>query len=372
MYLFMTNKARKLLGIKESQLALSDECSNCLISWGVNIKRNEKYDKDILYLVNENSNIIIAICDFEEDKDNIKSTIKETIRRGLKKYLISSEVIERFINISETVEYLKSRDSYTIGRMNVITRFCEQLIKKSSAEEIDNYELEKICRKSDFNMYYDSGMDSYYQPIELFLNGLLGKYGREVFKSGVEIKIKTVIDNKSIYRNFKAPVGITFEQLHLIIQTIFSWFNINEYNFIITNTVTNVKEIFIADTQDEVNIDNYYFSSRKYIEEYFDKNYKCQYIYDFSERWKLDITFGDIDDEYYDYGVNMLKIEGETPAECLFNNELQTIRKVSIIADKKYDKYIDMIKHPDITILPKRSISDIKKKLKMLLIVNTI
>ena len=374
MYLLLTNRARIFLGIKESQLTPANECRNRFLSWSVNIKTHENSDRDILYLVNEYSNVLIAICDIKkEDKDNIEAFISENIKKFFNKYLVSNEVSDEYIAENTTIKYCKSRNSITVARISVITRYFEKLLDDTNNLEMNNHELQQICRKSDIHEYYNNKADSNYCPIMLFLNKILEEYGNRSFKYGIEISIKMTVDNKDIIRKFKVPIGITFEQLHLVIQVVFDWYNINEYNFEITNTSTKSKDILINKIlEDDNNISNCYLSSNKYIVDYMNKDYKCSYFYNFGGRWVHEITFGEIDNNYYNNGVVELESKGKRPTEYILKDRLITKKSSNIFYNKKYEKYIDISNSSDVYILKANNSKQIKRRLEHIFISNQI
>lgn len=96
---------------------------------------------------------------------------------------------------------------------------------------------------------------------------------------------KIVIENTHppVWRRVIVPERITFEELHEIIQTLFSWGNEHHHEFEVPGD-----RIYISD-RDDIWAD-YYNETKTLIDAFF-KNYKwLHYTYDFGDNWRYRIN----------------------------------------------------------------------------------
>ncbi len=101
---------------------------------------------------------------------------------------------------------------------------------------------------------------------------------------------------------------ITFEELHEIIQVLFSWRNEHLHEFEVPGD-----RIYISDRDDTWA--NYYNESETLIDAFF-KNYKwLRYTYDFGDNWRHRINIEKIDEEYQERKVTLLKFKGDNFTE---------------------------------------------------------
>lgn len=121
---------------------------------------------------------------------------------------------------------------------------------------------------------------------------------------------KIVIENTHppVWRRVIVPERITFEELHEIIQVLFSWRNEHLHEFEVPGD-----RIYISDRDDTWA--NYYNESETLIDAFF-KNYKwLRYTYDFGDNWRHRINIEKIDEEYQERKVTLLKFKGDNFTE---------------------------------------------------------
>ena len=121
---------------------------------------------------------------------------------------------------------------------------------------------------------------------------------------------KIVIENThpSVWRRVVVPERITFEELHEIIQILFSWENEHLHEFEVPGD-----RIYISDRDDTWA--NYYNESETLIDAFF-KNYKwLRYTYDFGDNWRHRINIEKIDEEYQKRTATLLKFKGDNFTE---------------------------------------------------------
>jgi hypothetical protein len=166
--------------------------------------------------------------------------------------------------------------------------------------------------------------------------------------AGFEV-VLTIKDSQPITsRKLKIPYGITFKQLHRIIQIVFGFEAVHQYNFRFNNFDYSIEEI---ERLDPGLID----SRREPIDNYFESFRKCTYYYG---EWVIiiDIEQIDFDEEY----AIIETVHGRyNPLEECGNveefNRIVDIKRNSLDYDiVKYGFYVDRLKYINRKIVQKK------------------
>lgn len=121
---------------------------------------------------------------------------------------------------------------------------------------------------------------------------------------------KIVIENTHppVWRRVIVPERITFEEMHEIIQILFSWENEHLHEFEVPGD-----RIYISNRDDTWGND--YNESETLIDAFF-KNYKwLRYTYDFGDNWRHRINIEKIDEVYQKRTATLLKFKGDNFTE---------------------------------------------------------
>lgn len=104
----------------------------------------------------------------------------------------------------------------------------------------------------------------------------------------IRISIKNI--KPVIWRRLKIPGNITFQQLHQIIQAAFGWLDYHLYKFEFDKTVVTVpSDDYPPDLLYDKGVKEL-DSRTTMINELFDANDFCEYIYDYGDYWQHEIA----------------------------------------------------------------------------------
>lgn len=172
-----------------------------------------------------------------------------------------------------------------------------------------------------------------------------------------QIKITLVGSSPLIWRKVIVPADITFKRLHDVIQFSMGWKNYHLYDF-------NIREENIIITGDEERIAEYEFyskmkltkkndphgfiantlkvkpmlSSKVKIDKYLKEEQSIEYIYDFGDYWKHDITLEKVIDDYqYGYPI-CVDADGGCPPEDV-GGILGYMEFLDVMNDKNNPEY---------------------------------
>ena len=172
-----------------------------------------------------------------------------------------------------------------------------------------------------------------------------------------QIKITLVGSSPLIWRKVIVPADITFKRLHDVIQFSMGWKNYHLYDF-------NIRKENIIITGDEERIAEYEFyskmkltkkndphgfiantlkvkpmlSSKVKIDKYLKEEQSIEYIYDFGDYWKHDITLEKVIDDYqYGYPI-CVDADGGCPPEDV-GGILGYMEFLDVMNDKNNPEY---------------------------------
>lgn len=208
-----------------------------------------------------------------------------------------------------------------------------------------------------------------------------------------QIKITLVDSEPSIWRRVIVPAEITFKRLHDVIQFSMGWKNYHLYDF-------NIKDENLRITCDEESIAEYEFyskmkltkendphgfienilkvkpklSSKVKIDKYLTKVKSIEYIYDFGDYWRHDITLEDVVEEY-EYGHPIcIDAEGTCPPEDVggipgYSEFLEVMKdknhaeyeRLREWADSQYYKETFNIEHTNMLMADRLKLKKVKK-----------
>lgn len=146
-----------------------------------------------------------------------------------------------------------------------------------------------------------------------------------------------------IMRNLLIPASLRFQELHLILQTVFEWQDYHLFEFscptshgkhIITE---NPEEYDFPADDDSERLD----AEETWIDDYFRTGYQCTYTYDFGDTWIHNLTIHQCIEDYpYPYP----RIKGFSgnmiPEDCGGPNGYEHL--IQVLDDPEHEDYIDM------------------------------
>ncbi|MDO5826395.1 MAG: hypothetical protein Q4Q22_08435, partial [Methanosphaera sp.] len=108
--------------------------------------------------------------------------------------------------------------------------------------------------------------------------------------TGYDIKIRLDDCRPLTWRDLIIPAGITFEEMHKIIQIVYNFYDIHLYAFRIKDLNVQINRDEFEDFQrnDMGEFDGVY-ASKTLINEFFEKCKKISYLYDFGDSWNFTI-----------------------------------------------------------------------------------
>ncbi len=152
-----------------------------------------------------------------------------------------------------------------------------------------------------------------------------------------EIKVSIENTDPSVWRRLRVPGGISFHELHTIIQLAFAWCGYHLYSFEIGGS--RYRYGTIIDIPRESGYSNKNNAKREPIDRYFEGDQNIVYTYDLGDCWKHDITVEKVvetDTELVDpicIGAEMANL----PEDCGGTRGYKEL--LDILADKENEKY---------------------------------
>ena len=142
-------------------------------------------------------------------------------------------------------------------------------------------------------------------------------------KEVVDFIARLKLEGYHVYRRIVAPIDMTFEELHSIMQIVFAWYDYHLYDFILIDKRGKIVEY----------IESKKFKNKIPFKEYFKNGYKIIYRYDFKDNWRHEISIRKI---YKDEKVHPICLLGEgiTPPE-------------EVGGASGYERFLEILSNPE-------------------------
>lgn len=325
---FMVIQCTKKL-LDELKIKPTEASEKPLFCWHANLL-NINRRKTIVLMNNSNWYIIVLHGIKAKDKNSIGDIIKEAIKGTLLAEGIKEEAVERYIQYAPEVVFSKTKDRSMVGKLNQACEtvyFYSELLKTDSLIQID-----ASLKISTYPAFHKSDLT---YPNEEMYKDLEDFFGQSIFQfKAAIIKVTLNLKNSRVWRRLIMPYDITFEKLHLIIQTAFNWQNWHLHDFVVYDKNGPVVNIVQSEDDYELTSDlPRVLETDLRIGNYVPKHKQLLYRYDFGDNWEHRIEFEDLEFGYDKNYPVCLDGEGSTPPE-------------DVGAENGYKEFMNIISNP--------------------------
>ena len=308
MVLHLTKKLADKLNLTPVVEPAADE----FLSWRANYV--QEHGQRFVVFMNDASRFTVVL---NEAKAAKLKRLPELFIAALKDTLLANgvnpEVADNYIAELGAITYAKNTDRKKTAQLNKNTDMVWWALRDYKSD----VEL-SLCAN---NMVYNtSGADETLVPRRKMLE-MLGRYGMPVRKfRAFDINVRLDLDGKDAIRKLRVPALITFEQLHRVLQTAFSWKNYHLYSFGLFKEWSDEYyarpdiELVASEQDFETNPDAKLMagvSLYDYVPEY----RKILYTYDYGDDWHHYIEVENIIEDCAEDLPALLSGEGDAPPE---------------------------------------------------------
>ncbi|MCK5764306.1 MAG: plasmid pRiA4b ORF-3 family protein [Clostridiales bacterium] len=341
---------KKLLDQLDVKPKLQQE-EEALFSWHANLLT--VFRRKAVVLVNDKNRYIVVLHGLKAKHfKKLNEHIIEAIRTTFRDECIKEEIIEKFINHSNGINYTKTKNRSMIAKMNKaceLLDYHDELLKGSSI-----YKTNMGIRASQYLVGKD-----YIHPYEELYKDLEVFAGDTIFRcKAVEIKVTLELEKQEVWRKLIIPTNNTFTKLHKVIQIAFGWQDYHLHDFYIYDESTsdvsinhpgyhkdgykpivNIacdEEAFVYKSDDiEMKLE-----TGIRLSDYMPA--KIKYVYDFGDNWQHYIEVEKVIEEYdKNYSV-CIDGKGNTPPEDV-GGEYGYEEFLEIVGDKNNLEYENML-----------------------------
>ncbi|KMJ59110.1 hypothetical protein AB685_08590 [Bacillus sp. LL01] len=317
------------------------EEGNPLLGWHANFMKfgREKF----FVLVNDKNRYAVVLYGLKaKDKKNFDTLIKDAIREVFHAESINEEIIEGYLQASTGMMYSKTKDRKLVARLNKAceaVHFGEDLWEPGSIVQV---EMSKWIS----SMLVGDGKKAYFYPNKQMYKDLEEFSGQPVFNTeAMVLKVTLELEQHNVWRRITVPAGITFPELHDVLQTAFSWQNSHLHDYEIFEKKEDGSEWHDRPSLNLVCNDEAFgyqgvismkMETGEKLKDFADT--KIVYNYDFGDNWKHTIEVEEVID---DYTVNFPICtggEGDAPPEDV-GGEMGFETFLSIINDASHEDY---------------------------------
>lgn len=385
MLIQVTRKLQKELGIKEfKQIEIERDPLFC---WHANLV--DFYRKKLVVLTNDACRYAIVLYDLKKSEfKNIGELIKIGIRQTLIADGISEDVIERYLNEYDEVQFNKTKNRSLVAKMNYNCRkanfFDTDYIENEIAQPFVSKRLShRYVSESDSNDFFIP-----FRRLEEMLENYYGKNPREI--KGALLKISLELGKHQAWRRVIVPLNYFFYNLHQVIQKLYSWQDYHLHDFFIYNEEKDdsknwnhseyhkdgYKAIYnvVSDEEQYLYNKNQLDYASEDFEMIFEKATllkdflpaRLKYIYDFGDYWCHYIEVEEIIDDYNKMEPEFIDGAGDAPPEDV-GGPGGFERFMEVISDPEDEDYQFMLEWAEGQKFKEYSESDIKSNLKIFL-----
>ncbi|MDD3225655.1 MAG: plasmid pRiA4b ORF-3 family protein [Clostridium sp.] len=268
-------------------------------------------------VVNDSSGLGFVLYGLKtKDFSKLAELILKGIKNSLKAIKIREEVIEQYIKTAGKLTFTKTRGPRYVALINKASQLVKMFSEKLDSNVLYQPTASKMIREDFIKVY---GTKNYRYTYEILIEKLKKFAGENIIKcEAFDLIIKLNLRQHKCWRRIVVPNDFTFKQFHKILQVLFNWQNYHLYDFDVFDEKGNCI-LKIMDDDDEIyNFQEGYkilLSAKVKLLDFFKKNCKVIYNYDFGDGWKHEIVS---QSTIYDYDKNhpiCLMGEGISPPE---------------------------------------------------------
>ncbi|MEQ8199448.1 MAG: plasmid pRiA4b ORF-3 family protein [Clostridiaceae bacterium] len=270
-----------------------------------------------------------------KDFKQFDKLIAEGIRTCLRDERIKEEIIEKYFAQSKEFVFTKTRGRIPVARLNKACEVVEILADRLDVSSVYQADLSGIINRDLFKPGKDK---DYMHPYELLIEDFEEYYGDKIIQSeAADLLVKLDLGAYSASRRLIVPMGVTFKDLHEIIQIAFGWQDRHLHDFkvfdekgnCLLNVISEFEEVFES-LQDcpvlrytEITADVYIRNKNRMV-----------YTYDYGDDWKHEISVQRVISDYEKNYPVCIMAEGNRPPE-------------DVGGIPGYEEYLEIINNPD-------------------------
>ena len=286
-----------------------------LFCWSANLLKIRH--RKAVVVVNDSSRFGFVLYGLKaRDLKQLQALIEDGIRQCLQDEGITAAVIDRYFAAAADVVFTKTRGRAAVARLSKACQRAELFADRLDNAELYQTELSKTINGELFKPAKDV---DYAHPYELLIRDFKGLYGEKIIATkAADLLIRLDLGAYRASRRVVVPLGVTFNELHDIIQIAFDWQDSHLHEFNLFDEKGRCRINIISEFEDD-------FEPRQDCPIVLDKEIrvdgtigdatKITYSYDYGDGWIHDITVRAIVSDYDKNYPTCLMAEGNRPPE---------------------------------------------------------
>lgn len=286
-----------------------------LFCWSANLLTIKR--RKAVVVVNDSNRYGFVLYGLKaRDFSQLKPLIEDGIRRCLAAENISEAVIQAYFEQADDLVFTKTRGRVAVARLN---KACERADLFDDWMDTSARYQTDLSRMINSELFKPDKTRDYSYPYELLLADFQRFYGGKIISiEAADLLIKLDLGATSASRRLLVPLGITFADLHKIIQVAFDWRGVHLHGFMllddrgqpVLNLACKVDEIF-----DPLDDGQTVWDQDVRIDDSMKKRQQIRYTYDYGDNWCHEITVLDVVSDYDKNYPICIMAEGNRPPE---------------------------------------------------------
>lgn len=283
-----------------------------LFTWRANVIMLNRR-KTVVLMCELNRYIVVLHGLKAKDFKELGKHIIEAIRFALSNEQINPDVIERYLAEAGDPVFAQKVDRAQTARMN---KACEAV--QIFAEDQQTIDPAILGMKANRFLVGNADQD-YFYPSEKMIEDLK-RFGIEpMFRChAFELAVRLELEGQDAVRKLIVPAGITFEQLHLILQASFNWYNYHLYDFGLLKQKGQAEpDIELVMSEEDLEDSNGHAQLMQGVKlsDYLSQYKYMLYHYDFGDGWCHHIEVTHEYERYAELLPLLIAGEGNAPPE---------------------------------------------------------
>ena len=272
----------------------------------------------MLVLVNSATRFSVAIYQVKrKDLKNAAEMMKTAISNTLLSMNLNPELVSEYMNLLGEVEFISNRDRQKTAWVIKAGLNCTFHVgrKYNDTEKIFCDTLGIFSNRIPVN--HSGGTEEWFVPYQLMIEALSELTVKQPFKyRAFELLVTLDLEVYQAIRRIVVPADLELEDLHKVMQSVFSWKNNHLYDLIIFDNIKGTPVTRLVSYEDDFGYnENCILMEGHTLSEFFPEYKNMVYTYDMGDNWKHEIQFIREIEEFDEESPYLVEAIGQIPPE---------------------------------------------------------
>ncbi|MBK5251922.1 MAG: plasmid pRiA4b ORF-3 family protein [Peptostreptococcaceae bacterium] len=317
MKIALTKKLADAVGVN-SPSAYEDE--NPLFYWTANwttVWHNHRTE-DMIVLVNNATRFTVAIYQVKrKNLKNVEEMMRTAILNTLLYMKINPELVDEYLRLAGEVEFIKNHNRKTTAWVTKAGAECSFHVGREY-NGISKMFRDTVGATSNYRLVnYSGSTNDGFVPYLAMINALTELIGKQSYKyRAFELLVTLDLEVYKVVRRIIVPADLKFEQLHKVLQSVFSWKSYHLYDFtILGGDMHNPIARVVPDEESLECDEDAILMEGHTLSDFLPEHNQMIYTYDMGDNWEHEIHLMRVIEDHDKESPYLMEAIGQTPPE---------------------------------------------------------